>query len=318
MPVTFDKMSTREAFGVALLDAARRDDSIFAIGADTTKSMGFAPMMKEFPERVINCGIAEQSMALMGAGAASCGAKAVIATYAPFASMRICEQIRTFICYPDLDVKIISGLSGLSGNIEGVTHQGLEDIGVLRSIPNLTIAVPADAASTIAIASHLLSAKGPCYLRIGRGAVETVFDDSYTFSFGKANLLRNSGGDACIICNGAAVARVLHAEELLRARGINVRVLEMPFVKPIDRDAIAAAAEDCRRIITVEEHNVIGGLGSAVCEVTADTIPVPVLRIGIEDKFTESGPHQQLLDKYCLKPEHIADEVEKFIHQDRR
>jgi len=313
MSVIYDPISTRDAFGIALLEEARKNDKIFAIGADTTKSMGFKPMMKEFPDRVINIGIAEQTMALAGVGAASCGAKAVIATYAPFASMRICEQIRTFMCYPDLDVKIISGLSGLSGNIEGVTHQGLEDIGVLRSISNLVIAVPADAASTQVMAKAILNYEGPVYFRIGRGPVETVFDSSYEFTIGKANLLKDEGKDVAIICNGAAVARTLRANELLKKRGIHARILEMPCIKPIDEEAIIQAAQECSSIVTVEEHNVIGGLGSAVCEVTAEKMPVRVTRIGIDDIYTESAPHDQLLDKYNLSPEHIAEVIEKSL-----
>lgn len=313
MSVIYDSISTRDAFGVSLLEEARKNDKIYAIGADTTKSMGFKPMMNEFPDRVLNIGIAEQNMALAGVGAASCGAKAVIATYAPFASMRICEQIRTFMCYPNLDVKIISGLSGLSGNIEGVTHQGLEDIGVLRSIANLVIAVPADAASTQVIAKEILKYEGPVYLRIGRGPVETVFDNSYTFIIGKANLLRDEGKDVAVICNGAAVARTLRANELLKKRGIHVRILEMPCVKPIDEEAIVQAAEECTSIVTVEEHNIIGGLGSAVCEVTAKRAPVRVVRVGIDDIYTESAPHDKLLDKYNLSPEHIAEVIEKSL-----
>lgn len=309
MSVIYDKISTRDAFGNGLIEMARKDETIFAIGADTTKSMGFKPMMKEFPERVVNIGIAEQNMALAGAGAAACGAKAVIATYAPFASMRICEQIRTFMCYPDLDVKIISGLGGLSGNIEGVTHQGLEDIGVMRSIAGLTIVVPADAASTEVITKKILEYKGPVYLRIGRGPVEKVFDENYQFEIGKANLLRDDGTDVAIICNGAAVARVLRAYETVKAEGVNARIIEMPCVKPLDEAAVLSAAKDCGKIITIEEHNIIGGLGSAVCETVCGGCPVPVVRVGIEDQYTESAPHDQLMDKYNLSAEHLAEVI---------
>lgn len=310
MSVKYDTISTRDAFGIALVEAAREYDNLFAIGADTTKSMGFKPMMAEFPDRVINNGIAEQNMAMIGAGIAASGGRAVIATYAPFASMRISEQVRTFICYPNLDVKIISGLSGLSGNIEGVTHQGLEDIGVMRSMANMVIAVPADAASSTVIAREILKYKGPAYLRIGRGAVEQVFDESYKFVLGKANLLDDAGSDVAVICNGCAVARVLRAKSLWEAEGVRARIIEMPTVKPLDNDAVLAAARDCGRIVTVEEHNVIGGLGSAVCEaVCAGDRPCRVTRVGIDDIYTESGPHDELLDKYNLSPEHIASVV---------
>lgn len=310
MSVTYDKISTRDAFGIALAERARMDNKLFAIGADTTKSMGFKPMMAEFPDRVLNNGIAEQNMALIGAGIAAAGGRAVIATYAPFASMRIAEQVRTFICYPDLDVKVISGLSGLSGNIEGVTHQGLEDIGILRSMANMVIAVPADANSCTVIAREILAYSGPAYLRIGRGPVETVFGSDYKFTIGKANLLDDSGTDLAIICNGCAVARVLRAKPLWEAAGIRARIIEMPCVKPIDAEAVLAAAKDCGQLVTVEEHNIIGGLGSAVCEVVCNSDrPCRVTRIGIEDIYTESAPHDQLLDKYNLSPEHIAETI---------
>ncbi len=310
MAVTYDKISTRDAFGIALVEAAREYPNLFAVGADTTKSMGFKPMMAEYPDRVINCGIAEQNMAMIGAGIAAAGGRAVVATYAPFASMRISEQIRTFVCYPNLDVKVISGLSGLSGNIEGVTHQGLEDIGVMRSIPNMIIAVPADAASCTVISREILKYTGPAYLRIGRGPVETVFDNTYHFQVGKANLLDTAGTDVAIICNGCAVARVLRAKALWEAAGIRARIIEMPTVKPIDKGAILDVVHECGKIITAEEHNIIGGLGSAVCEVVCENgEPCKVTRIGIDDIYTESAPHDQLLDKYNLSPEHIAGVV---------
>lgn len=310
MSVTYDKISTRDAFGIALSEAAREYPNLFAIGADTTKSMGYKPMLAEFPDRVINNGIAEQNMAMIGAGIAASGGRAVVATYAPFASMRIAEQIRTFVCYPNLDVKVISGLAGLSGNIEGVTHQGLEDIGIMRSMANMVIAVPADAASCTAISREILKYTGPAYLRIGRGSVEKIFDENYTFRIGKANLLDDAGTDVAVICNGCAVARVLRARELWKADGIRARIIEMPCVKPIDEEAILNAVKDCGVIVTVEEHNVIGGLGSAVCEVVCKAEnPCGVTRIGIDDIYTESGPHNELLDKYNLSPEYIADVV---------
>lgn len=314
MSVTYDKISTRDAFGIALSEAAREYPNLFAIGADTTKSMGYKPMLAEFPDRVINNGIAEQDMAMIGAGIAASGGRAVVATYAPFASMRIAEQIRTFVCYPNLDVKVISGLAGLSGNIEGVTHQGLEDIGIMRSMANMVIAVPADAASCTAISREILKYTGPAYLRIGRGSVEKVFDENYTFRIGKANLLDDAGTDVAVICNGCAVARVLRARELWKADGIRARIIEMPCVKPIDEEAILNAVKDCGVIVTVEEHNVIGGLGSAVCEVVCKAEnPCGVTRIGIDDIYTESGPHNELLDKYNLSPEHIADVVKNAV-----
>ena len=223
--------------------------------------------------------------------------------------MRISEQVRTFICYPNLDVKIISGLAGLSGNIEGVTHQGLEDIGVMRSMANISNSRPCRTPpAALSRRARCSSTSGPAYLRIGRGPVEQVFDSGYKFVLGKANLLDAAGTDVAVICNGCAVARVLRAKALWENAGIHARIIEMPTVKPIDSEAILTAAHDCGRIVTVEEHNVIGGLGSAVCEVVCDggRSPAASRASGIDDIYTESGPHDQLLDKYNLSPEHIA------------
>ena len=309
MSVVFDKDSTRVAFGNALVRMARQDESIMYVAADTLKSVGGGPMHKEFPERAINVGISEQNMALMGAGMAASGAKVFIATYAAFASMRICEQIRTFICYPNLDVKIVAGLGGLSGGQEGVTHQGTEDVGVLRSIPNLVIVEPADAASTEVITEAITKYKGPVYMRIGRNASPKVFDERYTFEIGKANPLVDKGKDAAIFATGAGVHRALEAEKLLDAQGYQVKVIEMPCIKPLDEEAVLAAARDTGLVFTVEDHNVIGGLGSAVAEVLSAKLPTRVERIGLEDEFAESGEHEELLDKYHLLPKDIADRV---------
>lgn len=309
MSVVFDKDSTRVAFGNALLRMADQDDSIMYIAADTLKSVGGAPMQKKYPDRALNIGIAEQNMALMGAGMAASGAKVFIATYAAFASMRICEQVRTFICYPNLDVKIIAGLGGLSGGQEGVTHQGIEDVGVLRSIPNLVIVEPADAASTEVITEAVTKYKGPVYMRIGRNASPKVFDSDYRFEIGKANVLCDRGNDAAIFTTGAAVYRALEAEKLLEAEGWHVKVIEMPCIKPLDEEAVLEAAKATRLVFTTEDHNIIGGLGSAVSEVLSSRLPVKVIRIGIDDQFTESADHEELLDKYNLLPRDIADRV---------
>lgn len=309
MSVVFDKESTRVAFGNALMRMADEDPTIMYVAADTLKSVGGAPMHKKYPERAINVGIAEQNMALVGAGMAASGAKAFVATYATFASMRICEQIRTFICYPNLDVKIVAGLGGLSGGQEGVTHQGIEDVGVLRSIPNLVIVEPADAASTEVITEAITKYNGPVYMRIGRNASPKVFDSDYKFEIGKANTLVDRGNDAAIFATGAAVHRALEAEKILASEGYQVKVIEMPCVKPLDEEAVLNAAKDTKLVFTAEDHNIIGGLGSAVAEVLSEKFPTRLERIGIRDQFTESGDHEELLDKYCLLPRDMADRV---------
>ena len=310
---SYDKDSTRVAFGEALLEQADKNEKIMYIAADTLKSVGGSPMQKKYPQRALNVGIAEQNMALMGAGMAACGAKVFIATYAVFASMRITEQVRSFICYPNLDVKIIAGLGGLSGGQEGVTHQGTEDVGVLRAISGLVIVEAADAASVRPIMQAITEYKGPVYLRLGRDPVPTVFDSSYKFTIGKANVMKGSGKDAALITNGAAVARTLAAEKLLSKQGYDVQLIEMPCVKPIDRQAIVNAAKQTGLVITVEDHTVIGGLGSAVSEVLTDNCPARLLRIGIEDCYAESGDYDELLDIYGLSAASIAQKAASAI-----
>lgn len=315
MSRAFDDVSTRDAFGKALLRLAEKDKTIMYIAADTLKSVGGSPFHNKYPERAINVGISEQNMALMAAGMASCGAKVFIASYAVFASMRISEQIRTFICYPNLDVKIIAGLGGLSGGQEGVTHQGIEDIGVLRSIPNLVIVVAADAASTEVITEEIAAYNGPVYLRLGRYKSAKVFDENYRFKIGKANILKADGSDAAIFATGAAVARAKEACEKLTSQGRSVQLIEMPCIKPLDEEAVLRAAQETDLVITVEDHNVIGGLGTAIAEVLGEKRPTRVVRIGIQDQFTESGDHEELLDKYNLHPDHIACCIEDIIRE---
>lgn len=313
MSVIMDTISTRAAFGMALAEYAKCDDTVFAIGADTTKSMGFNELAKGKPDRVLNNGIAEQNMMLLGSGMASCGAKVFVGTYAPFASMRMLEQIRTFCAYPKLDVKIISGLSGLSGAIEGVTHQGLEDMSIMRAIPNLVVVCPADAASTMEITRRICEYKGPVYLRIGRDPVPTVFNSEYSFTIGKANIMKESGTDAAIICNGSAVHRAKLAVDILSQKGYDVKLIEMPCVKPIDEGAIIWAARESGAVLSVEENNVLGGLGGAIAEVLCEQQPTLLYRIGIDDCYTESAPHKELMDKYNLSPEHIVSEAIRLI-----
>jgi len=312
MSVVFDPVSTRVAFGEALLKMADEYPNLMYVAADTLKSVGGTPLHNKYPSRALNIGIAEQNMALMASGMAATGAKVVAASYAVFSSARICEQIRTFICYTNLDVKIVAGLGGLSGGQEGVTHQGIEDVGILRSIPNLVIVEAADAASTRVITEAIIQHTGPVYLRLGRDVSPTVFDDSYTFTIGKANVL-NEGKQATIFTTGAAVFRSVEAEKLLRKEGYDVAVVEMPTIKPIDEKAILDAAENTGLIFTTEDHMVTGGLGSAVAEVLSAKNPCKLVRIGIDDEFTQTGDHEELLDIYNLSPGHIADVVRAHI-----
>ena len=312
MDIVFDKISTRDAFGNVLADAAAKDERIMYLAADTM-SVGGTKFHKQFPKRALNVGIAEQNMALMGSGMAACGAKVYIASYAAFASMRMLEQVRTFIAYPNMDVKIIAGMGGLSGGEEGVTHQGTEDVSLLRSIPNMAVVVPADAVSTEAITKVLVEYVGPAYLRLGKNESPKVFNESYTFEMGKANILQSEGKDAAMICNGPVTGRCIRAEKKLRDAGLGVKLIEMPCVKPIDRDAILWAAKDCGLIFTMEDNNIVGGLGSAVAEVVCETGDAIVKRMGLQDEFAQSGDCEELLDYYGFDEDAIVDIVKKAI-----
>jgi transketolase len=317
MPVEFDKISTRDAFGEVLADLAAWDDRIMYLAADTLSVGGFK-FQSQSPERALNVGIAEQNMTLMGAGMAACGAKVFIASYAAFASMRMCEQVRTFIAYPNLDVKIIAGMGGLSGGEEGVTHQGTEDVSIMRSIPNMAVVVPADAAATRVITQAIAEYEGPVYLRLGKNESPTVFDDSYHFVMGKANIINSAGTDAAIICNGPVVGRCVRAVEALRKAGYGVKLIEMPCVKPIDREVIIGAARECGLLVTMEDNNILGGLGSAVAEVVGETGSGAVVkRMGLEDEFAQSGDCEELLDYYGFSVEDLVQTLQLEIAKKR-
>jgi transketolase len=313
MSVEFDKISTRDAFGDVLADMAAQDDRIMYLAADTLSVGGFK-FQSQSPERALNVGIAEQNMTLMGAGMAACGAKVFIASYAAFASMRMCEQVRTFVAYPNLDVKIIAGMGGLSGGEEGVTHQGTEDVSIMRSISNMVVVVPADAAATKVITKVITEYEGPVYLRLGKNESPKVFDDNYQFAIGKANTIKAEGVDAAIICNGPITGRCVRAVEALKQAGYGVKLIEMPCVKPIDRDAIIWAAKECGLLVTMEDNNIIGGLGSAVAEVVSEAgYGVVVRRMGLKDEFAQSGDCEELLDHYGFGVEDLVQRLQQEI-----
>jgi len=310
MGVVFDKISTRDAFGSALSELAREDENIMYLSADTINSVGGSLMHSEYPNRAINVGIAEQNMALMAAGMAASGAKVFIATYAVFASMRICEQVRTFIAYPNLDVKIVAGLGGLSGGIEGVTHQGTEDIAIMRAIPNMCVVAAADAASTKVITKAIAHYDGPVYLRLGRGPSPAVFDENYEFEFGRANVIRSYGNDVTFFSYGATINRCLQASEMLNKEGIYCRVIETPSLKPFDTEMVLKSVNETSLLVTVEDHNIIGGLGSAVAEaLCGKNLTTPCLNIGLNDHYGVSGECEELLDYYGMSAESIVQKV---------
>jgi transketolase len=317
MSIELDKITTRDAFGNTLAELAEKNENIILLAADTLQNMGGTKFYKMNPERALNVGIAEQNMALMGAGMAACGAKVFIATYAAFASMRICEQIRTFIAYPNLDVKIIGGMGGITGSIEGVTHQGTEDVNLMRSIPNMVVVVPADASAAEVITKVIAKYDGPVYMRLGKNASRKVFDETYKFEIGKANILQAEGADAAIICDGPVTGRCIDAAETLRQAGYGVKLIEMPCVKPIDCETVLWAAKECGVLVTVEDNNIMGGLGSAVAEVLCETRDAVLSRMGLNDRFAESGDEFELLDKYGMRAAAVVSNVETLIKQKR-
>jgi transketolase len=293
--------STREAFISALIKLASEDKDFVFVSADSAKAMRAAPFIEKYPERYFELGIAEQNAVAFSAGLASCGLKPFMATYAGFITMRACEQVRTFICYPELNVKFIGANGGIfGGEREGVTHQFFEDLGIMRCIPNMMVVVPADAKQTekavLALGKHI----GPAFLRVGSGREPVIFEDSFGFELGKARILKDYGNDVAIFACGPIIKRVFLAAELCEKEGINVKVVEVHTLKPIDKDTIVNVLEKTGTAVTVEDHNIIGGLGSAVSEVSTDFFPVPVVRIGLQDVFPESGDPEALLDHYKM------------------
>lgn len=308
------KIATREAYGKTLAEIGLKNDKIVVLDADLSKSTKTADFKKVCPERFINMGIAEGNMMATAAGIATCGKIPFVSTFAIFAAGRAFEQIRNSICYPKLNVKICATHAGLTVGEDGASHQSVEDISLMRSIPNMTVINPSDAAETAAAIKAVAEFEGPCYVRLGRAAVNVINDrPEYNFEIGKGVLLRE-GTDATIIATGIMVDASLEAYDMLKAEGINVRVINIHTIKPIDAEIITSAAKDTGVIITAEEHSVIGGLGSAVSEVTSENYPVPVIKVGIKDVFGESGKPDELLKKYNLTATDIAEAVKKGIN----
>lgn len=306
------KIATREAYGTALAKFGDKYD-IVVMDADLSKSTKTDTFKKVFPDRFINCGIAEANMISTAAGLATCGKTVFASTFAMFAAGRAFEQIRNAVCYPKLNVKIGATHAGISVGEDGATHQPIEDIALMRSIPNMVVISPADAVESIAAVEAAIKHDGPVYLRFGRLAVPVINDEAtYKFEIGKGVQLKD-GTDVTIIANGLMVPDALTAADMLKEEGINARVINIHTIKPIDEDIIVKAAKETGAIVTAEEHNIIGGLGSAVAEVLAEKYPAPLVRVGIEDKFGKSGKPAELLKEYGLTPENIAAKAKEAI-----
>lgn len=306
-----EKVATREAYGKALAEFGA-DENIIVMDADLSKSTKTEGFKKAYPERFINTGIAEGNMMSVAAGISTCGKTVFASSFAMFAAGRAFEQIRNSIGYPHLNVKIGATHAGISVGEDGATHQCLEDIGIMRTIPGMVILNPADATESRLAVKAAIEHNGPVYLRFGRLAVPTIFGDDYKFEIGKGVQL-SDGTDVTLIATGLMVPEAIKAAEMLQLDGVSARVINIATIKPIDKDIIIKAAKETGAIVTAEEHNIMGGLGSAVAEVLCEAAPVPMLRVGTNDVFGRSGKPYALLDMYGLNAENIAANAKKAI-----
>lgn len=307
------KTATRDAYGKALVELGAKNDKVVVLDADLAAATKTGMFKAAYPDRFFDTGIAECNMMSLAGGLSTTGFTVFASTFAMFAAGRAFEQIRNTIGYPHLNVKIGATHAGISVGEDGASHQCNEDIALMRTIPGMVIINPADDVEARAAVFAAAEYEGPVYLRFGRLAVPRVFDpETYKFELGKAVKL-SEGTDVTIIATGLMVNEALIANEMLKAEGISARILNMHTIKPIDRDAIVAAAKDTGCIVTAEEHSILGGLGGAVSEVVCETVPVPVVRLGVEDKFGSSGPAVEMLHRYGLDAEHIVEKVKKAI-----
>lgn len=306
------KTATRDAYGKALVELGESDKKILVLDADLAAATKTGMFKKAHPEKFIDCGIAESNMMGVAAGLAAAGYTVFASSFAMFAAGRAFEQVRNSIGYPHLNVKIGATHAGISVGEDGASHQCCEDIGLMRTIPGMVILNPADDIEArlcvLAAAEH----DGPVYMRFGRLAVPRVFDENYKFEIGKGNVLKE-GTDVTIIATGLMVNEALMAAEKLAGEGVSARVVNMATIKPIDRDIIIDSAKKTGVIVTAEEHNIIGGLGSAVAEVVCETVPVPVLRVGVNDTFGKSGPAVELLHEFGLDADNIAAKAKEAV-----
>lgn len=308
----FGNKATRFGFGEGLVELGKKNDKIFVLGADTVSSVAINGFQKEFPERFANVGIAETNLLGMAAGLAVAGFVPFVSTYGVFASGRPWEQIRTTICYSNLNVKIGGSHSGLMVGPDGATHQALEEISIMRCLPHMTVLVPCDLVETKKATIAAADYNGPVYIRYGRENVPIITEDKTPFEIGKAIKMRE-GSDVCIMACGSMVYESLMAAELLEKEGIKARVLNIHTIKPIDKQAIIDAAKECGAIVTAEEHQIFGGFGSAVAEVVVANSPVPMEFVGVNDTFGESGKPADLIVKYGLKDINVVEAVKKVL-----
>lgn len=305
-------VATRAAFGSTLVELGAERDDFIVMDADLAAATQTGMFKKAYPERFYDCGIAEQNMIGIAAGIAATGKKVVCSSFAMFAAGRAFEQVRNSVGYPHLNVIIGATHAGISVGEDGATHQCNEDIALMRTIPGMTVINPADETEAKLAVRAALDHDGPVYMRFGRLAVPVVFGDDYKFEIGKGVELKE-GNDVTIIATGLMVNEAMQAHELLKAEGINARVINIATIKPLDKDIVLKAAKETGAIVTAEEHSVIGGLGSAVCEALSEEYPVPVVKLGVYDRFGYSGPAPKLLDEFGLRAVDIVEKAKKAI-----
>ena len=305
---TTKKIATRNGFGEEIVALGKLNDKIYVFDNDIGKSCKTSAFMKELPQQYLNVGIAEQNGAGIAAGLATCGKIPFVVTYAVFGSLRMCEQIRQEICYPNLNVKFACSHGGVTPANDGASHQAIEDMGVLRTIPNMTVIMPADYYAAKKLVKAAAEMYGPVFLRFTRDNIPVIYDENTEFDIGKDENLYD-GKDVAIIANGDTVRLAIEAKETLEKEGISVRLLDMHTIKPLDKEAVISCINDIGKIITVEDHNIINGLGSAVCEVAAEMGKGKVYRIGIQDQFGQSAPYERLLAMNGITVENIIEQA---------
>ena len=307
-----NKKAIRDVYGEVLVEIGEENKDVVVLEADVGSSSKSILFGKRFPDRYFNVGIAEANMAAMAAGLATAKKIPFANTFAAFMVLRAGDPVRSLIAYTNLNVKLAGTYAGLSDSYDGASHHAIADIAFMRALPNMTVISVADAVETALATRAAAAFEGPVYLRLSRAVVPTIFDDRYKFEIGKGVQL-TEGNDISIVATGYMVHKALEAAEVLKSRGIKARVVNMHTIKPIDKELLIKCAGETGAVVTAEEHNIYGGLGSAVAEVLAKEYPVPMGFVGIEDRFTESGDYEQLLKKYGLSAENIVNEVERLI-----
>ena len=307
-------LATREAYGKALVELGKENENVVVLDADLSKSTKTADFKKVYPNRFINTGIAEQNLLGISAGLSKYGKIPFASTFAVFATGRAFEIIRNSICYPNMNVKIAATHAGITVGEDGGSHQSIEDIALMNSLPNMSVLVPADAKETNEIIKYAAKHVGPVYIRLGRLNSEDIFEDTYEFEYGKGVSLRD-GNECTIISTGITTSMAMKACDILKEENIDVRLIHMPTIKPIDREIIERASKETKFILTCEEHSVIGGLGQIVASVTSETVPTKVVKLGIDDVFGESATPSELLEKHGLTTDNIVKIIKENLNK---